>query len=109
MPSTSPPFKQEPQEPPAEAATHTPPPWQCRHLRVQSDGNYIADCDLSLTFSDEEKRANSRLIAAAPELLSALERCLPFVDRVRAMSGGDGDMTAWTARAVIAAAKGETL
>ena len=39
-------------------------------------------------------------------LLAALEQCLPYVDRVRAMSGGDGDLTALTARAALAAAKG---
>jgi hypothetical protein len=40
-------------------------------------------------------------------LLAALEQCLPYVDRVRAMSGGDGDLTALTARAAIASAKGQ--
>jgi len=39
-------------------------------------------------------------------LLAALEQCLPYVDRVRAMSGGDGDLTALTARAALNAAKG---
>lgn len=109
MPSTSPPFKQEPQEPPLKATGFTPGPWHIRNSRVQAGGNYIADCDASYFFSDEQRQANARLIAAAPDLLSALERCLPFVDSIRAMSGGDGDMTAWTARSVIAAAKGETL
>ena len=50
--------------------------------------------------------ANARLIAAAPALLAALERCLPFVNRIRGMTGGDGDLTAQNARAAIAAAKG---
>jgi len=39
-------------------------------------------------------------------LLAALEQCLPYVDRIRAMSGGDGDLTALTARAALNAAKG---
>lgn len=56
--------------------------------------------------SDDEKHANASLIAAAPALLAALKRCLPYVDRIRAMTGGDGDLTAQNARAAIAAAKG---
>ena len=106
MPSTSPPFQQEPQEPPLKDAKHTPGPWQIGYPGVKSQGNYIADCDVSYVFPDDEKRANARLIAAAPDLLAALERCLPFVDRIRAMTGGDGDLTAKNARAAIAAAKG---
>ena len=93
---------------PVQAAS-TPGPWEKRDLRIQKGGNYIADCDVSYMLSDEEKHGNARLIAAAPDLLSALERCLPFVDSIRAMTGGDGDLTALTARAAIAAAKGETL
>ena len=58
--------------------------------------------------SDDEKRANDSLTAAAPALLAALKRCLPYVDRIRAMTGGEGDMTALNARAAIAAAKGES-
>ena len=87
-------------------AKHTPGPWQIGYPGVKSQGNYIADCDVSYVFPDDEKRANARLIAAAPDLLAALERCLPFVDRIRANSGGDGNLTALTARAAIAAAKG---
>ena len=56
--------------------------------------------------SDDEKRANDSLTAAAPALLAALKRCLPYVDRIRGMTGGDGDLTAKNARAAIAAAKG---
>ena len=56
-----------------EAAGFTPGPWQSRHLRVQREGNYVADCDVSYIFSHEEKQANTRLIAAAPRLLAALE------------------------------------
>ena len=47
-----------------------------------------------------------QVYAAAPALLAALEQCLPFVDRIRASSGGDGNLTALNARAAIAAAKG---
>ena len=47
-----------------------------------------------------------QVYAAAPDLLAALEQCLPFVDRIRASSGGDGNLTALNARAAISAAKG---
>ena len=59
--------------------------------------------------SDDEKRANDSLTAAAPALLAALKRCLPYVDRIRAMTGGDGDLAAQSARAAISAAKGGAL
>ena len=59
--------------------------------------------------SDDEKRANDSLTAAAPALLAALKRCLPYVDRIRGMTGGDGDLTAQDARAAIAAAKGASM
>jgi hypothetical protein len=36
-------------------------------------GNRVADCDSSIMLSDEEKRANANLIAAAPLLLDALQ------------------------------------
>jgi len=58
---------------PVQVASSTPGPWEKRHLRVQKEGNYIADCDAGYLFSDEEKHANARLIAAAPALLAALE------------------------------------
>ncbi len=38
-----------------------------------STGNRVADCDSSIMLSDDEKRANAALIAAAPRLLTALK------------------------------------
>jgi hypothetical protein len=56
--------------------------------------------------TDDEAKANARLIAAAPELLEALEKALNE-------SGCDGDQcgTEWheLARAAIAKAKGEVM
>lgn len=51
-----------------------------------------------------EGKANAALVVAAPDLLAALQACLPFVDKVRAMSGGDGDLAAANARNAIAKA-----
>ena len=65
----------------------------------------MTDADIN----DDEKRANDSLTAAAPALLAALKRCLPYVDRIRGMTGGDGDLTAQSARATIAAAKGSSV
>ena len=39
-------------------------------------------------------------------LLAALDRCLPFVDRCRLLSGGDGDLASLLARSVLIEAKG---
>ncbi len=79
---------------------HTPGPWEVKNdLTIFSalgadsgdgykshstDGWQIADCSESLTFVDggamelghEVKKANARLIAAAPDLLEALEMAL---------------------------------
>jgi len=49
---------------------------------------------------------NGSLFLSAPALLAALEQCLPYVDRIRAMSGGDGDLTALTARTALQLARG---
>lgn len=47
------------------------------------------------------------LVSAAPDLLAALEQCLPIVDAYRRLSLGDGDLTANNARNAIAKAKGQ--
>lgn len=58
---------------------HTPGPWTIGVRQPTSDkfiygplGEEIADCDRLLNFP-EENLANANLIAAAPELLAALE------------------------------------
>ena len=65
------------------AQTHTPGPWAVRHtdngLRiVYSDGelrSHVADLhSMSLCEEHGSLRANASLIAAAPDLLSALQR-----------------------------------
>lgn len=53
------------------------------------------------------RAANARLIAAAPDLLAALEQCLPIIDAYRRAALGDGDIAARNARTAIAKAKGE--
>jgi hypothetical protein len=60
--------------------THTPGPWHTigaladRPLVEAEDGGMVAD--LVEREDDAETRANAILIAAAPELLEALRKCL---------------------------------
>ena len=56
-------------------AEHTPGPWRSDSPYVSAPSGehrkIVADCDQH--FSDDECEANTRLIAAAPDLLAALE------------------------------------
>ena len=67
------------------------------------DGASIATIEWTNYGSTE---ANAALISAAPELLAALEQCLPLVNAYRRSTGGDGDLSAMNARAAIAKARG---
>ena len=62
-------------------------------MTTQTMARAIADCDPAL-------------VVTAPDLLAMLEQALPIIDAYRRTSGGDGDITAMAARAVIAKAKG---
>ena len=87
-------------------AQHTPGPWEAIGASVHSDGREIV-CGLHNTRSaeDAERRANARLIAAAPELLAALEQ---VVARFRPVACSAGEIVAIVdAEAAIAAARGE--
>ena len=48
--------------------THTPGPWRVNGASVWSDAGYVAD--LSSPRGPDERDANARLIATAPELLA---------------------------------------
>jgi hypothetical protein len=80
---------------------HTPGPWASVH---DADGDYLIMSPesgrfIAVTYTDaEQDEANARLIAAAPEMLEALERILPSLQ---------GTGHANTVRAVIRKAKGE--
>lgn len=72
------------------AAAHTAGPWEARkshysdHLSTVfgADGSYVAVTDNSKApVGDPEKyEANTRLIAAAPDLLEQLTLALPYVE-----------------------------
>lgn len=86
---------------------HTPAPWSyCGDFVRAGDGLYvIAQCYSGCDTGRAEARANARLIAAAPEMLAALEHCLNFIANTEGELGitlDSGD----AARAAIAKAKG---
>jgi hypothetical protein len=61
------------------AATHTPTPWRELHTRIDDSRGYqIAHLDLHGK-SEAERDANRHLIAAAPDLLAALEAALAVI------------------------------
>jgi hypothetical protein len=86
---------------------HTPGPWVVLQNPMGNDCITAEDCRIcdmpgwDDDYADEEA-ANTRLIAAAPELLAALNALLDDVGRANSMLG------AVQARAAIAKATGET-
>ncbi len=84
----------------------TPGPWKVHGYHVRAVGRGILDCcivDRAEGNDAEEAAANARLIAAAPDLLAALERIEKGFD-------GSGEYTVnglrGIARAALAKAKG---
>lgn len=69
------------------------------------DLGFVASCTLRPSL--EEMKANAALIAAAPDLLAALEQCLPILDAHGRAALLEGDLPARTARAAIAKAGGD--
>jgi exonuclease III len=67
---------------------HTPGPWKAITHEATGGGDYILILAGSWDIAHnrhsardwEEEKANSRLIAAAPELLEALKACLELLD-----------------------------
>jgi hypothetical protein len=50
---------------------HTPAPWEAHGFEIWAYGERIADTITGVNF--DEDRANARLMAAAPDLLKALQ------------------------------------
>lgn len=59
----------------AAKAGHTPGPWRIVSLFAVENSKQVlvADCHTHSGATDDEREANARLIATAPELLQALE------------------------------------
>lgn len=86
-----------------EATKHTPGPWALDDDGfVYGEGFIVSDPHSSPEIDLDEREANARLIAAAPELLAALEWALDDPD-----SEILGEEWANAAQAAIAKAKGE--
>ncbi len=81
---------------------HTPGPWVVNPVRAQVDATHAPICQLlwpTRMRSEDETESNARLIAAAPELLAALDEIArDYVTPPR---------LADIARAAIAKAKGQ--
>ena len=93
-------------------ATHTPGPWRVSLVddtRVEdATGNCVAEIDGDYNQPETwpAMEANSRLIAAAPDLLEALER-MTYLQSGGPVKSSDADKWLKEARAAIAKAKGE--
>jgi len=100
-----------------ETTTHTPGPWHGRNnpdfrSREVFDPNgwRVADCRTTKNYEEEE--ANARLIAAAPELLEALDLTLHSLENWMAIADEEDrrdydDEAVAKARAAIAKAGGK--
>ena len=111
---------------------HTPGPWigagpsfgdplprYTTEIITESEdenGEVRSICELPVAHHDDENEANARLIAAAPELLSALAGMLAIVNDSQSVAGYhlNGELEPWDgfpeierARAAIAKATGE--
>ena len=83
-----------------QKAAHTPAPWQIEWNTAQGgEGHYIKDSNdmgeisriAAVLFHDDtdgETRANARLIAAAPQLLEALQTTAANLRSWKAANGG---------------------
>jgi hypothetical protein len=66
---------------------HTPAPWEvdysgnCHLGIIDKNDRTLAFCSLQNENGDEDE-ANARLIAAAPDLLSALERAVSIIEEL---------------------------
>jgi hypothetical protein len=104
---------------------HTPSPWVVCHSEKptfishttgvysqpdSSDERIIALCDEDLLLSSDEQLSNARLIAAAPELLEALQELEQRLDYSKSgpFSHYDSLECLGIARAAIAKARGES-
>lgn len=93
----------------------TPGPWRTGEKvpqAVYAGEDIICLCDSMSELSHGEEAANARLIAAAPELLEALQAILPIAEEYRKGGeySGSADIRDWPeitcARAAIAKATG---
>ncbi len=92
------------------SAAYTPGPWAAkpsmlRAVCITSASGPVATTSSASHVSRDTNIANARLIAAAPELLAALNKLVRAIDRLPGSNSLDG--LADEARAAIAKATGE--
>lgn len=81
--------------------THTPGPWEAADLRVMWGSYFVADCNGKGDIGrQDESRANARLIAAAPDLLAALQLIVNGCTRVVDQDSCGQDMVKVRAAAI---------
>ncbi|MDD9340338.1 MAG: hypothetical protein PV362_11970 [Providencia heimbachae] len=89
----------------------TPAPWHVDNLitvAINSDYKHVAVVNLSDKVNKDESNANAHLIAAAPELLEALQRLLKYHDDFYGIEPDeDPEHPLAVAKAVIAKALGQ--
>lgn len=96
---------------------HTPGPWnwyehnkkepESGPVKVETKDRVIAEIVWCGVGQHEERKANALLIAAAPELLEALEKLLSFPFAESCQECGIGNSEEWeAAKAAISKAKG---
>lgn len=96
------------------SAQFTPGPWQVNHSDPEqvcdSDGEGRGCAPIAVMAGPQKgRRANARLIAAAPDLLEALRRLLEIIREEGCIAEHDARMYSLeAAEAAIAAATGET-
>ena len=91
-------------------SNHTPGPWGVEYDGSLVMGRQVVPTPSPDTASVEERKANARLIAAAPDLLDALEALIPLVEwalKEQSPPYFDGPLVVQSCVA-IAKAKGET-
>lgn len=87
------------------AAKHTPGPWKTQSIENQRhvwgpDG----DCIVSIhngSLPDDERKANARLIAAAPDLLEACEAVAELAEILKSSNDPSQNRRAATAAAAV--------
>lgn len=91
---------------------HTPGPWTCTYTSNHAHDYRLAkpngQMPINAPYNDRsEQRANARLIAAAPELLEALQTIMGLVGMTGPRRLADYKIPLSNARAAIAKATGE--
>ena len=92
-------------------SAHSPAPWRVAHdaswLVRDSSGRLVADVALATPETFEQAKGNVALIAAAPDLLAALETILGSPVADNGVYDGSGRTVGEVARAALAKARGK--